>query len=558
VEADRVNILEDDLTYAQTICAHITGAEMHAQAMASLVGAKIAGRYFNQKEGYDVDSTSGLHNIGSISQFLDISDIYVNNAYVGVRVYFSEDELSVPETHYKAGLLPVVYMFIKLDEDLRHGTVAGFVLPNRIDTSHKFNGMIVISKDSLCSFEQIESVFNNIEESMGDFNEQIYQFIEGTLSNSDIANLFKHLIHSKRDRLKLLKVINAQSILSSVKRYETVSDSDETNDDIKPTESGLGGLIEFIDADKSDYSSFEYTTEITPSGADIIASMNKVELNIEDLENEQMTHDLDDFIDNVDDTQNEESIENAENSENAEEIANTEDIEALFDGNPKSVPLGKKTNPMFIVLPILIVILAGCIYLGAKNWNQITGFFNNDNENNKIESVASNINNNDNYVPQNINNKSTEAVMPVETVEPVKTYSNREEGNATTIPAIERSLDSSVLITNLKIEWEVPSGYAPSTAAKKYFIKLGKIIQLNLKAELLLLSKPPLSNRVTVELQYNATTEKFDVVGIKDSSGEKVVDDAIMKVVKNSLNHSASGISSFGKIQGNPIIVIRL
>ena len=44
------------------------------------------------------------------------------------------------------------------------------------------------------------------------------------------------------------------------------------------------------------------------------------------------------------------------------------------------------------------------------------------------------------------------------------------EGNSASVPAIERNLDSSVLISNLKIDWEVPAGYASNTAAKRYFV----------------------------------------------------------------------------------------
>ena len=88
---------------------------------------------------------------------------------------------------------------------------------------------------------------------------------------------------------------------------------------------------------------------------------------------------------------------------------------------------------------------------------------------------------------------------------------------------------------------------------------MGKIIQLNLKTELLLLHKPPLSNKITVELNYNASKGKFDIVGIQQSSGEKSVDDLILQTVENALTMNLSTNSdSFANIQGNPILIIRL
>ena len=157
-------------------------------------------------------------------------------------------------------------------------------------------------------------------------------------------------------------------------------------------------------------------------------------------------------------------------------------------------------------------------------------------------------------------NKKVEDAMPNETVDTTPAeLNNKEEGNSVAIPAIEQHLDASVLVSNLKVDWEVPAGYASNTAAKRYFVKLGKIIQLNLKTELLLLSKPPLSNKITVELTFNGNKGKFDIVGIQDSSGEKVVDDTILQTVKNALNLGiSSNLESFGKIQGNPILIIHL
>lgn len=127
------------------------------------------------------------------------------------------------------------------------------------------------------------------------------------------------------------------------------------------------------------------------------------------------------------------------------------------------------------------------------------------------------------------------------------------------IPAIEHSLDASVLVSNLKVDWEVPAGYASNTSAKRYLIKLGKKIQLSLKADLLLLTKPPIANKITVELTFDNNTGKFKFVGIKDSSGEKSVDNAIAETVKAAIESSTNSNNEvFGKLQGNPLLIIRL
>lgn len=154
--------------------------------------------------------------------------------------------------------------------------------------------------------------------------------------------------------------------------------------------------------------------------------------------------------------------------------------------------------------------------------------------------------------------KKVEDAMPVETVENVET-TKTEEGNAVSIPAIEQNLDASILVSNLAVSWEVPAGYVSNNTAKRYFTKLGKIIQLNLKTELLLLSKPPITNRISVELEFNKSTQRFAIKGITASSGEKVVDDVITRTVQSALDLNLNtNMSAFGNIQGNPVLMIRL
>ena len=149
--------------------------------------------------------------------------------------------------------------------------------------------------------------------------------------------------------------------------------------------------------------------------------------------------------------------------------------------------------------------------------------------------------------------------MPVESVEAVTPKLDDNEGTSETIPAIEQNLDASILVSNLKVDWEVPAGYASNTSARRYLVKLGKVVQLNLKTELLLLNKPPITNKIAVEIKYNNGEKKFEAVGITVSSGEKSVDDLIMQTVNKALAMKLSVNSdSFNNLQGNPVLIIHL
>ena len=155
--------------------------------------------------------------------------------------------------------------------------------------------------------------------------------------------------------------------------------------------------------------------------------------------------------------------------------------------------------------------------------------------------------------------KETVDAMPIETVEQTEEPEDSNIAVSTSIPAIEQNLDASILVSNLKVDWEVPAGYASNTSAKRYLVKLGKIIQLNLKTELLLLSKPPITNKIAVEITYNRGSRKFEATGITISSGEKSVDDLILQTVNKALAMNLStNTDSFAKLQGNPVLIIHL
>ena len=147
--------------------------------------------------------------------------------------------------------------------------------------------------------------------------------------------------------------------------------------------------------------------------------------------------------------------------------------------------------------------------------------------------------------------------MPNETIENVSNEPT-EIGTAVSIPAIENNLDASILVSNLKISWEVPAQYASNTVAKKYLTKVGKIIQINLKSELLLVNKAPISNKIVIELEMDSDG-KLKFKNIINSSGETSVDALIKQTVNRVLDINLSiNTSSLATLKGNPRLVIRL
>lgn len=237
-----------------------------------------------------------------------------------------------------------------------------------------------------------------------------------------------------------------------------------------------------------------------------------------------------------------------------EEQENSEQIDALFnpeEAQQEVIPV-EKPKSKNVLLPFIAVVAV----LGAVGYFGYTKFMTQqpavtdmiDNSQNAIQPVE----------PTEAAHPAEDA-MPVETVENVKLQLNTNEGNTVSIPAIEQNLDASITVSNLHVEFEIPAGYKASKTAERYFTKMGKIIQLNLKTELLLLTKQPITNKIAVELEFDKTSQKFGVKGIVASSGEQSIDDLIVSTIKNALNINLNmNMGIFGNVAGNPILVIKL
>ena len=666
MNTDNFLIEEREIEFAQNICKLISDANTRNRAVANAFGASIAEKFFD-KNSYKVDNISGLHNIGQILDEFDISDIYINNSYIDVRLFFNEDELSVPKSHFDNNLLPVAYMFVRITPDLSNATVTGFIASENVDTTQDIGGYYPIKEEQLVSFYDIEPLLVTKEDSYAVEEADIFAFLDGKIENR--SAFIGELIASENGRLKFAKAVKAQYAFNFISFREEENTSNEQeldlpNDDFAGIEeddlleldsnvqndslldepvnlddsfdmldtaplegvdelslegeadlvadtdletdtlSELGAeigendsliaeddnvsavdeldIIDDTQSDNEEESGFEFSTVTTPSLDtmgdnldELLNEENSLDINNEVVETKQedeiqeqnVVQPQEEVVVDTEGVLDEEPEQVIQETNSVEDVIdttdeaadNTEQIDTLFNSDEQDLadenadfvpPKKQKSSIKLLAIVGLLVVLGAVGYFGYNQFaNQQPA---EDDTNLVTDSVET-------QQTAQQPAQSQEDAMPVETVENVAPKLATNEGTSESIPAIEQNLDASILVSNLKVDWEVPSGYASNTSAKRYLVKLGKIIQLNLKTELLLLNKPPISNKITVEIQYNSGTKKFEATGITQSSGEKTVDDLILQTVNKALAMNLStNFDSFGKLQGNPVLIIHL
>lgn len=693
-------LLEDEiLEQSREVCKYLSEPDIRNKAVANVLAAKIAEQYFSE---YQIDTTSSLHNIHQILCDWEISDIYINNVYIDVRLYFEEKDLCIPKLHFDNDLLPVAYMFLKLEKDLSSATVTGFITPDLVTKEKEAEEYYFIEENELLPLYEIEDLLSTETINLpDDLDVQIFDSLDGKIDLT--SNLFKILLKSKEARFKFIDIAKTKTIFNFVSIDSAFIQDDEKPSEIIDSTQELDLLQseELIDLTLQDgiendsfneedlettettdilsgNEGYEFPTETTPGIQDIERELDSlypleeivdenvseeesdiieaIDINTEDssldtdildsdemdtdqqsnltveLDNEDneslieeasilISEDNQDDFENIDITdeittepalildESNESIENAnfseanlgpqdleaetepqieeqdysrqiiEDSDNniqgenipvvddisseeedesiisenyieeaLDENENTSQIETLFETNESQVEsevltqeAPKKRSAMSFLSLIAII--------GAIGYFSYTKLIT---PNNNIPEKT--------VKPQVIKNEEKNNIaMPVETIENITPEQKTEEGNALSLPAIEKNLDASILVSNLSVNWEVPSSYISNITAKRYFTKLGKIVQLNLKTELLLLSKPPITNKIVLDLEFNKSLQKFTVKGVSISSGEKSIDDIIIKTINSVLSmNMSSNMGIFNNLQGNPSLVIRL
>ena len=442
-----------------------------------------------------------------------------------------------------------------------------------IGTDSLIEPVISLEESDELHIEELEPAEDILEETGG--FEELQNFENDTTDSSEISilqdNNFtndsnEELVQDEQDDNITIGLVNDNysvdnmdlAVDETASEYEEISiaENDEDAADLQIVEdyNPAQAVKEISEPEvnvstEQEATEFEYSTEVTPS----ITAIEDQEVDVNNLE---------DMLDEEDTSINSsaEEANSSDGTEAPEDEEQSPQIDTLFgdaseeeagDINNAEVFKPKKTGVSKIIPIVGILAIAGALgYYGYTKF---------------LPAPPSNLP----PAPDSGQTKVQQApakekpaaqdAMPVETVENVELPDTTEEAAAVSIPAIEQNLDASILVSNLSVNWEVPSGYVSNNTAKRYFLKLGKIIQLNLKTELLLLNKPPITNKIALELEYDKSLKKFKVKGITASSGEKTVDDIITHTVEQALDMKLRmNTNSFSNITGNPVLVIHL
>ncbi len=120
-----LEIDEKSNNYAKVYSSLLTGEFQRKRAYASIT-ALYALTEILEKTNNEVQSQMTIFKNPSLNEQYEITDLYVNNWHLDIRVITDGDGFLVPKSHYDNDILPDFYAVVKIDKELKNANLLGF------------------------------------------------------------------------------------------------------------------------------------------------------------------------------------------------------------------------------------------------------------------------------------------------------------------------------------------------------------------------------------------------------------------------------------------------
>ena len=225
---DVVSLSAGELKEIGYKCSDFRNSNMRNRITANFYAAKAAEKIL-ENFGLSVDTSYSLQEIHSIIEKWDISEVFVNDCRISVRLNFGEYKLFIPKKHERYGILGDVFMFVRFENNLIK--LLGFLPVEDLDKAYSDDENYYVDIKDLKPFEDID--FNIVKDQENIDNvkknrQKIIEYIEGNIP--DKIEFFKLLSISKYLRCEMIKFEKSEKICSMVMQKEDFIKKEINND----------------------------------------------------------------------------------------------------------------------------------------------------------------------------------------------------------------------------------------------------------------------------------------------------------------------------------------
>lgn len=259
-----INIAEKELVEQTRASVKVfSDALVKSKAYYNLLASGAVEAFLREKGLLQGEYVS-LHSSMKLLGDFEIADIQLPNLTIDVRAIFDENELFIPKKHFENKILPDIYLFVKMDDDLQNAIMLGFVKPSSVNLKNQNDEYYFVNKALLSPISELVSfikslpikkqyiISENVEETL---EKLIMLYFDNDIEPSKLEKLLDYLQNSTLAREKLIEFENFERLSSMA--IQEFKDLDVKNNDISKYIKTLVATDEFLQFGGDELNEFE-------------------------------------------------------------------------------------------------------------------------------------------------------------------------------------------------------------------------------------------------------------------------------------------------------------
>ena len=188
-----------------------------------------------EKTPYEIQKAMTLFRNPVINEQYEISDIYVNDWHLDVRVVTGGNAVLVPKIHYDSNIVPDFYVVIKVDSELKNAELIGFADTSICDKEPFDYHYYSIAFDSLISYDDFLNKVQNKKElinRMEDhelFRESYLGLMDNEIDLQTKNKLLKHLFECSECRTEFCCFTGFEMVSCNASKYPELLEDQTLN-----------------------------------------------------------------------------------------------------------------------------------------------------------------------------------------------------------------------------------------------------------------------------------------------------------------------------------------
>lgn len=221
----RLHIDEKAYSYAKIYASLLKDEYQRKRAFASIV-ALYAFKNFLEESPCDIQNSMTLYRNPILNEQYELTDIYVNNWHLDIRVVTEGDAVLVPNIHYEEGITPDFYVVIKVDKNLKNAEFVG-VADTKDEKDEPYDVKYrSIPFSSFINYEEFLNRINTVKkESLSDddvafFNENYLGIMDNDIKEDTKNRLLKLLFNNSELRTEFCCFTGFEMVSCNSSKYD--------------------------------------------------------------------------------------------------------------------------------------------------------------------------------------------------------------------------------------------------------------------------------------------------------------------------------------------------